>query len=280
MTTLDSLTRPADTGEAPLKQQASPGGPNIPNTTARTETHAMRPRGFQAWLRYVPLGIAVVVDTVLAVPAFDAVLGSYEILSWLCAASFSVLTVVVAFQGGREAKLGRKALALVLGGASAVLITAVFVLRVTAASIQANAGVSYAGSSSTSSSTSETVLAVIMALVMLAGSAAAWVDGFKTTPSPAAIKYETSENHLSQLEAGKTECQASISRLTDDAAYATYQLDRVDQDLEEALHGLDAAILELQAHARYEIARLLGKPAATSGLDLPIRPDTADDNQP
>lgn len=59
--------------------------------------------------------------------------------------------------------------------------------------------------------------------------------------------------------------------------YAEYQLDRIDEDLEVALKGVDAAILEFQGHARYEIARVLGNPVATSGLDLPIRPQNSDD---
>lgn len=271
MTTIDPSTRITDAESAPARRRKAPAHGD---TAPRSEALAPRPRAWHRAAQYVPLAVAVVIDAVLAIPAFNAVLGDAEILSWLCAFGFSLLTVGTAYRGGHEARLRGRALSAILAAASVALIVAVFVMRMSAAAIQSAAAPSYAGAPRSSAASTDLVLAVVMALVMLAGSIAAWVDGFRATKSPEAAAYEASQAHLTALETDRGECAASCSRLVDEAAWATYQLDRVDRDLAEALQGLDALATELQAHARFEIARVLGDPGATSGLDLPIPPVT------
>ncbi|MBX3089878.1 MAG: hypothetical protein KF772_04765 [Cryobacterium sp.] len=250
----------------------------VKDLETRTQANRAKPSTLKRMLSYIPLTLAVIVDTVLAVPAFDLVLRESELLSWLCAIGASVLTVATAFLSGKTAKLELKKIAKLFGAAGLMTIISIFVLRVAAATLQISDTAGYAGGSGDSGEgSSELIIAFIMALVMIAGSIAAWCDGYLSTPAPKVTRFVISEIEVKGIEKEIGEHKEALSQLTDDCLYAEYQLDRIDEDLEVALKGVDAAILEFQGHARYEIARVLGNPVATSGLDLPIRPQNSDD---
>lgn len=230
---------------------------------------ALPSKGSRNRWRLAGLGIAAGADVALAVPAFDGVLRGWTATSIGCAIAFVIVTVLAAHSSGRELKLKRRALAIVAGSATVGLIAAIFVLRIAAASLRASAV--YGGAAQpTNSAANEVPIAIVMAVLMLATSAMAWIDGYITTPRHEEAQLRTVDGALvvAQTEWGINE--GTVTRLVEDRDMAQYQLARVPLDLEDALHGLDAAMRELQELARIEIATALGNPPATSELDNPL----------
>lgn len=229
----------------------------------------LRPKRGLHWARIAGLVLAGGADIVLAIPAFDGVLRGWTGTSIFCASAFAVITVLAAFSSGHELKLDHRGLAIVCASATIALIAAIFELRIFAASLQASA--LYGGAAQpTNAAANEVPIASVMAALMIATSAIAFVDGWITTPLRQVTQLRTLDTALTAAGIALAIGEGQVARLDEDLAMAEYQLAHIDIDLEDAFHGLDAAMRELQELARTEIARNLCRPAATSHLDLPL----------
>lgn len=267
MTTFDHNTPPATSDDSSVATSATV----VATDGVYTRAAVLRPRRFPVGRTGVLIGIALA-DVVLAVPAFNAALRSYPIFSVLCAIAFSLVTVLAAFMSGREYRRGNPRLAVASGAAAVAVIAGLFTLRLFAAGQLADTVAYEGGAAEGNGMASELVMATVLAVLMGATAVLAWLDGRDLTPSADETALRQTDTSLAEKMTQVNELEGIVEREKADRATAVYELRRIDADLAEALRALDAFALELAELARYEVARHLGDPGATSGLDRPIRP--------
>ena len=268
MTTLDRTP--------PQSASSGPSG-DAADVVARADgIHAraavLHPRRFPVLRTTLLVGIALA-DVVLAVPAFNAALRSWTGFSVVCAIAFSLVTVLAAFTSGREYRRGHARLSVAAAAAAIAVIAGLFLLRLFAAGQLADTVAYEGGTAAGDEMASELVMATVLAVLMGATAVLAWLDGRDLTPSRDESALRQTNTALEAKSGQVAALEGVVEREKADRATAVYELRRIDPDLADALRALDALALELVELARYEVARHLGDPAATSGLDRPIRLD-------
>jgi len=267
MTTLDHTPPQAASDEASAEAPTTVAAAHGVHTRAAI----LRPQRFPVLRTALLAGIALA-DVVLAVPAFNAALRSWAGFSVLCAIAFSLVTVLAAFTSGREHRRGNPRLAIAAGAAAVAVIAGLFTLRLFAAGQLADTVAYEGGTAQGDGVASELVMATVLATLMGATAVLAWLDGRDLTATPDETALRQTDTSLAEKAAEVGQTEGVIEREKADRATAVYELRRIDADLAEALRALDALALELAELARYEVARHLGDPGATSGLDRPIHP--------
>lgn len=259
-------------------QTASPAA-----TPARTPAHGSRSRASassrsrataRGWALAV-LVFAGAMDIFLAIPAFNGLLRGEPWQSLICATAFALVAVSAAFSSGVLYTQEKKAISAVAAAATVAMVVALFFLRVQAAAVNSST-ISYEGGAVPEDEVgAELGIAIVLAVAMLATAIIAWVDGYKITLTPAEAHLRDLERRLVTSNALVADLEGSFVRLDENQAMAELRLERLPDERDEAIRGLQAFTRELRELARTEVATHLGNPTATSGLDLPLS-DTTD----
>lgn len=238
---------------------------------AYAEAHAaVRYRAIAITITTLLLIVAGLADVAMAVPAFNGVLGQSPILSFVCGVAFVSIAIGAAINAGRELKHGNRVAVYAAGVAVLLLISGLLVLRITAAGINTST-VAFEGSAPTQDGAlAEVPVAIVFAALMLATSILAAIDGFLLTVARPVKDLRILTQNQQHTDSQITSTHAELTRHVENLQMAEGRILHLDQDLQEALKGLEAFGRELQELARTEIARHLGSPAATSGLDVPL----------
>lgn len=248
----------------------------IADIYAYAEAHAaVRYRAIPITITTLLLIVAGLADVAMAIPAFNGVLGQSPILSFVCGVAFVSIAIGAAINAGRELKHGNRVAVYAAGVAVLLLISGLLVLRITAAGINSSA-VAFEGSAPTQDGAlAEVPVAIVFAALMLATSLLAAIDGFLLTVPRAVKNLRILTQNQLHTDSQITSTDAELTRHVENLQMAEGRIQHLDQDLQDALAGLEAFSRELQEFARTEIARQLGSPVATSGLEVPLtRPAT------
>lgn len=217
----------------------------------------------------VLLVVASLADVFLAIPAFNGVLGASTFFSFVCGVAFVAIAVGAAVTAGSELKRGNRLTTYAASGAVLLLITGLLVLRITAAGINESAVAFEGATQEGDAALAELPVAIVFATLMLATSIFALIDGYLLTPDPRVRSLRVLDATEHRLAAESASLEAEEARLEENIAIAEERITRLAADEQDALAGLEAFARELQELARVEIARHLGAPTATSGLDTP-----------
>jgi len=248
----------------------------VPDVHAYAEARARRRT------KVVPIGITTLLlivaglaDVALAIPAFNGVLAQSPVLSLICGVAFVSIAIGAAVSAGRELKHGHRLAVYAAAAAVLLLITGLLVLRITAAGVNTSA-VAFEGSAPThDGALAEVPVAIVFAALMTATSILAAIDGYLLTVPREVRSLRTLTRHQHRNSSAIAPREAELRRHVENQAMAEGRIEHLPDDLRDALDGLEAFARELQEVARVEIARHLGSPAATSGLDVPLtRPAT------
>lgn len=268
MTNIDDAP-PRTSAGTPDTKRADADGRSAAGIRTSAAALSERTRPVWRWLILVIIGLA---DVALAVPAFNAALRSWVGLSIFCAIAFSLVTVVAAATSGRELKRENRPLAIAAGLGAVAVIAGLFMLRLYAAALQGTAAAYEGSGASGDALAGELPVAIALAVLMLVTAVMAGIDGHDMTVPPDEAALRAVESSVASASTAVGEQKGVVVREKADLASGVYQLRRIDTDLAEALHALDALADDLAELARYEVARHLGDPGATSGLDIPLRP--------
>lgn len=243
----------------------------ISDIHAYAEAHAaVRYRAIPITIATLLLIVAGLADVTMAVPAFNGVLGQNPVLSFVCAVAFVLITIGAAVNAGRELKHGNRVAVYAAGVAVMLLISGLLVLRITAAGINSS-DVAFEGSSPTQNGAlAEVPVAIVFATLMLATSILAAIDGFLLTVPRTVKSLRVLTQNQQHTDSQITSADAELTRHVENLQMAEGRIQHLDQDLQDALDGLEAFARELQELARTEIARYLGSPPTTSGLEVPL----------
>lgn len=252
-------------------------------TAARTPAHGSRSRATassrsrttaRTWALAVLL-FAGAMDIFLAIPAFNGLLRGEPWQSLICATAFALVAVSAAFSSGVLFTQEKRVISAVAAVATVAMVAALFFLRIQAAAVNSSS-ISYEGGTAVEDEVgAEIGIAVVLAVAMLATAVIAWVDGYKITLTPAEAHLRSLERRLATSNVTVAGLEGSLVRLNENQAMAEIRLERLPEERDEAIRGLEAFTCELRELARTEVATHLGNPTATSGLDLPLS-DTTD----
>lgn len=246
---------------------------NYGSLSTATASRASRTRA-RAWAIAV-LIFAGGMDTFLAIPAFNGLLRGEPWQSWICAVAFSLITVSSAYASGVLFKQNKRPASYLAAVATIAMVIALFFLRIQAAAINSSTTTYEGGTAAHDEAAAEVGISIVLAAAMFATAVLAWVDGHKTTLTPAEALFRSLDHRLTRSNTLVAELEGDEVRLNENQAMAELRLQHLPAERDEALRGLEAFTLELRELARTEIATHLGNPTATSGLDLPL--STTDD---
>lgn len=216
------------------------------------------------------LVVAGFADVVLAVPAFNGVLRESPVLSYICSIGFVVISIGAAINIGRALRRGARPMFYAATVAVLLIISGLLVLRVTAANVNASTATFEGSTATQDSALAELPIAIVFALLMLATTILAAVEGYLLTPSAQVTSFRVLSAEARHLDAEIAFKEAEKLRLVENGEMAEERIERLGDDLQQALAGLEAFARELQELARVEVARHVGNPVATSGLDLAL----------
>lgn len=214
--------------------------------------------------------VAAFADVILAIPAFNGVLGESPVLSLFCGIAFVSIAIGAAVNAGRELKHGNRFAVYAAGLAVLLLVGGLLVLRITAAGINTSAAVFEGSTPTEDGALAEIPVAIVFAALMIATSILAAIDGYLLTVSRQVKNLRVLTRSQQRNAAQIASTEAELTRHVENLGMAEGRIRHLDRDLEEAIEGLQSFARELQEIARTEIARHLGSPTATSGLDVPI----------
>ncbi|WP_314475054.1 hypothetical protein [uncultured Microbacterium sp.] len=253
---------------APERAESNVAAPNHASLAAATASPAARARA-RGWALVV-LVFAGGMDTFLAIPAFNGLLRGEPWQSWICAIAFALISVSSAYAAGVLYKQSKRRLSFVALVASVVMVIALCILRVQAASINSSSTGYEGGAALHDEAAAELGIAFVLALAMLALIGLAWIDGFKITLAPAEELFRELEQKLAAANTEVAGLEGEHVRLNENQTIAELRLQHLPDERKEALLGLQSFADELRELNRTEIVIHLGNPTATSGLDLPL----------